>query len=413
MERHVDKKCKWYNKTIIDEKIDICYMLLCLLILVYPFIVIPSGYGYFYMPRYVFLLVISVLGIPLLYREKKQLLSKFNLLIIIFILFMIISTVNSYDTLTAWFGLQDTRFTGVSTYIFCIVIYLLAIINEKTENLFNYMISACAIVSIIAIMQHFGLNIVPHESYRDRFPPYGTIGQHNFLATYTVFILPASILYFLKSKKTYWLICSVLIFSGLLVSTTRGGWLAFIITYLIIIDYCFKHKELIKPLVKISIIFFIATCFLFSTKNGLLFKRAGTIPDNIISGVNLEDCAGSNRMYIWKKVIELVPQYWTFGIGPDNLIYAGIRLGSSTVDKAHNIYLEMLITMGVFTLVSYLVFLGLILKNCIREHKFLYFIMIFTYLIQGFFNIDTIMVMPIFWIVLGLSQNKHDLLYQL
>ena len=31
-----------------------------------------------------------------------------------------------------------------------------------------------------------------------------------------------------------------------------------------------------------------------------------------------------------------------------------------------------------------------------------------TYLIQGFFNIDVIMVLPLFWIVLGLYQGQME-----
>ena len=36
------------------------------------------------------------------------------------------------------------------------------------------------------------------------------------------------------------------------------------------------------------------------------------------------------------------------------------------------------------------------------------FTMILTYLIQGFFNIDVIMVLPLFWIILGLSQANYE-----
>ena len=38
----------------------------------------------------------------------------------------------------------------------------------------------------------------------------------------------------------------------------------------------------------------------------------------------------------------------------------------------------------------------------------MFFSMISTYLIQGFFNIDVIMVLPLFWIVLGLYQENID-----
>jgi hypothetical protein len=38
----------------------------------------------------------------------------------------------------------------------------------------------------------------------------------------------------------------------------------------------------------------------------------------------------------------------------------------------------------------------------------MFFSMISTYLIQGFFNIDVIMVLPLFWIVLGLYHGNME-----
>lgn len=418
MERHIDKE--WYNKSIVGQNLDIGNLILCFMLSIYPFIVIPNSYGYFYMPRYIILAVVSIIAIPFIFRQRYSLLTKNNIILSLFIFLIIISATNSYDTSTAWLGLHGelvrkestgeicyeiisgVRFTGVSTYIFCSILFLLSSINEKTKELFRFLISTCALVSVIAIMQYFGLNIVPHEDFRNKFLSYGTIGLPNFLATYCVFILPAAILYYIRSKKIYWLFCSILIYSGLLVSVTRGSWIALAVSYVIIFAYCLKHRELLKPFVTLSVAFLVTTVFLFSTKNGLLLKRALSIPDNL----SFADSAGSHRMYIWKKVIAQIPKYWLFGMGADNLIYAGITTGGGMVDKAHNIYLEILITMGISAFLSYLSFIGLILRNCIKEHKFLYFIMIFTYLVQGFFNIDVIMVMPLFWIILGLSQNK-------
>lgn len=269
------------------------------------------------------------------------------------------------------------------------------------------MIYTCAIVSIIAVMQHFGINVIPHESFRDRFPPYGTIGQHNFLATYTVFILSASIYYTLKRENKYFIILTSIIYAGLLVSTTRGAWIALFISLVVLFVYCLKNHELMRKFIFVVISFLIVTCVLLPTKNGLLLKRVVSIPDNLALGLQLDDSSGSARMSIWKQTIKLSPEYWSLGIGPDNLIYAGVHLGETPVDKAHNIYLEMFTTMGIFTLIAYLLFLSTFLRKRNRELGFMYFLMIFTYLVQGLFNIDVIMVMPLFWIILGFSTTNE------
>lgn len=409
---------------LFHKEISVDKFLIFLMIAIYPFITIPNSYGYFYFPRFIMLTVIALLSLLVLFKNYKIIIERRNIYLGIFMIFMLISSILSYDKETSIWGLwgikyikmggsgnsipvDTARFTGLISYIACIILYLLSCTIKKTEKLIKYMIYACVIVSIIGIMQHFGINIVPHESFRDKFPPYSTIGQHNFFATYTVFILPASIYYTLINKNKYWIMLTSIIYGGLLVSTTRGAWIALSISLIILAIYCLKNRKLMKKFIFVLVSFLIVTCVLLPTKNGLLFKRAASIPVNITSGLKLEDSSGSARMSIWKQTIKLTPQYWSFGVGPDNLIYTGVHLGKTPVDKAHNIYLEMFITMGGVTLISYLLFLSTFLKKRNRNLGFMYFLMILTYLVQGFFNIDVIMVMPLFWIILGFSASNE------
>jgi riboflavin transporter FmnP len=89
-------------------------------------------------------------------------------------------------------------------------------------------------------------------------------------------------------------------------------------------------------------------------------------------------------------------------------VYAGlITPAHELADKAHDIYLEMGLTMGIFTLLSYLVFLGFILRKWKTEIGFVLFTMIAVYLIQGVSNIDIVVIMPLFWIVLGLALSEQ------
>ena len=121
--------------------------------------------------------------------------------------------------------------------------------------------------------------------------------------------------------------------------------------------------------------------------------------------------AGSGRMFIWKETWKVFLDNWAFGVGPDNLIYSDIRMpggGLRLADKAHNIYLEMLATMGIFTFLSFIAFISFFLRKWKNEEGFMYFNMILAYLIQGFFNIDTLMVLPIFWIILGFSMSNME-----
>lgn len=410
---------------IFYKKINLDEFLIFLMLSFFPFITVPIKDGCYAYIRFIFLIIIALVSLPTIFKNIKTKIGKSDIYLLLFIIFVFISTLLSYDKKTAIWGLYGVkaiiakgnvgdntlvvintlRLTGFVTYIACIISYLLSSKIKDSEKFIKYMIYACAAISIIAIMQHFGIDIITQKFNPDNFYAYGTLGNSNFLGTYTVFILPASIFVALKYRKKKYFVVACIIYAGMLVSLTRGVWLSFFITLLIIISYTLKHKELRYGLLNIIISFVIVTAVLMPTQNGIIYKRALSIPDNIASGILMEGSSGSGRIAIWKDIKKLIPRYWTFGIGPDNLVFAGIKFNNSVVDKAHNIYLEMLVTMGLFTLLSFFLFISSFLKKIIDDSDFMYFLMIFTYLVQGFFNIDTIMVMPLFWIILGLSKG--------
>jgi putative inorganic carbon (HCO3(-)) transporter len=156
-------------------------------------------------------------------------------------------------------------------------------------------------------------------------------------------------------------------------------------------------------LTNVIIAFMIVTAVLAPFHSGMILTRSASIEGELEKGIKLEESAGSSRMLIWRETIKLLPDNWMFGIGPDHLLYYGAFFSGKTADKAHNIYLEIAVTMGVFTLLAYLAFLSVFMRPQKSKKGFLFFVMISTYLVQGFFNIDVVMVMPVFWIILGLA----------
>lgn len=399
-----------FNPSI--DQPTIVYVILWFMVSIYPLIVIPNNLNYFYAPRYLVLIVISVLTLYVIFRERIKVFHPVLIPAAFFLAFVIISTLLAENKAIALIG-SPHRLTGLTTVFFCMILFLIAFANKTPgKKILLPMIVTAAVVSVLAVMQYFGLNIVPHEPFRDNsIRGYSTMGNPNFLGTYTAFILPAAILFYLKDKKIVLLICTGVIYAGLLVSLTRGVWIASFLTFVILFIYAYRLPGKRKALGTVILVLFLVTAFLLPAQDGLLFKRIFTVSDQMQAAVQLEDKAGSGRMFIWKETMQLLPQYWAFGIGPDNLGLADIHTPNGTlVDKTHNIYLEIAVTMGIFALLSYLAFLAYFLKPREGFYGFLYFIMITTYLLQGFFNIDVIMVWPLFWIVLGLSlaHNKFS-----
>ncbi len=413
-----------FIRSLLKRQIDIKIFVLFSMFCIFPFLVIPNDFGSYCFPRYVMLVFLSLLSLITIIKEKEVKLSLFFLPLALYLLCTLISSITAYNTLTAWMGLfgvqavpvagqentftvvSTTRFTGFVTILCCVILYLTAYKAKRTEKLINAMIFCAALVGFISLLQYFGIDIITRKILMEGTVPYSTMGNPNFLATYTALILPAAIYQYIKEKRKLWLLCTALIYTGMLLSFTRGVWLSFGISIVIMSIYYIRKKSFIKSFGLILLILTIVTVVLLPIHGGFLYQRALSIGGDISAGLEFEDSAGSGRMYIWKETMKLLPDHWVLGVGPDNLIYEGISLNSSEpIDKAHNIYLETAVTMGIPALLFYLAFLSFfLLRRWKNDKDFMFFSMISTYLMQGFFNIDVIMVLPLFWIVLGLYQ---------
>ncbi|HAG08467.1 MAG: O-antigen ligase-like protein [Desulfotomaculum sp. 46_296] len=407
----------WLSNCKKDDLFNIRFIILWFMVSIYPLAVIPHPLyisffngtvvppGYFYLPRYVILAFIAIIALIILIKDRVPVNHSVFIPLIFFIIFIIISSFNAPVQITAWVG-SPYRYTGASTYFFCIILFILASTcsAEKTEKLLRSMLITGAVVSILALLQYFNINLVPHTATGKALISYGTMPHPNFLGTYTSFLLPASVLFFMRTQKKLFLILSILIYIGLLVSLCRGTWLASLAGILIIAFYIRKKQDHKRNFFFVLLIFTAIIMVLLPLRESTLLNRIFSISGEVAKGVNMNHQAGTYRLFIWEHVIRLLPHFWAFGVGPDSLIYAMLKTPINEIaDKAHNIYLEIAVTMGVFALASYLAFLSFFLKKWKNEIGLTLFAMIAVYLIQGFSNIDVVPIMPLFWIALGLS----------
>lgn len=111
------------------------------------------------------------------------------------------------------------------------------------------------------------------------------------------------------------------------------------------------------------------------------------------------------------------------GVGPDNLkngivknvtdeSFEYVKAHNAIPDKAHNEYLQIAVTLGIPALIAYLIFLGMIIipnLKYIFKQKYIFILLsiIGSYLVQAFFNISTIGIAPLFWLTLGIIDNRN------
>ena len=133
---------------------------------------------------------------------------------------------------------------------------------------------------------------------------------------------------------------------------------------------------------------------------------------------NFDDSFGTKRMFIWKETLKIVPNHLWHGVGIDSFhkafngsfLVRFVGTKGKIYDKAHNEYLQTLVTQGIFALVSYLFVYGYIVfkgtKNAFKNKQIYLVLPVIGYLVQAFFNISTIEVAPIFYMALGLGYEK-------
>lgn len=137
----------------------------------------------------------------------------------------------------------------------------------------------------------------------------------------------------------------------------------------------------------------------------------------MISG-EATDSSGSFRFGIWKNALELGGKHWLFGTGIGTFVttfeehIAGTDLAArlKAVDVAHNEYLHLFCTVGLFGLLAYLGFLiTLAIKAFSHADNPRILILgsaVLCYAVQAFFSFNIVIITPLFWLCAGLLYSE-------
>lgn len=429
------------TKKLINIVLHISLILLPLLVLPTKFF--PKDYN---IPKMITLYICgAILFILLLIRYKELKFDRYDLLFGIFIFLVTLSTIFSVDVKTSIFGMNN-RFEGLFAFICYFLIYYTARyylnFNNKTINITLIIIS---VISIIGILQYY--NLIPISKYYGQSFASATFGNRNFFGSFLALVVPYTLCLYIFYNKERAIIPCLLAFFSLLCSLTRSAWMSFIIIALIGFIHIIRLKD--KNIWKRSILtfalftmlfitFYISKPTTFSSRLDSTFSDFDSIFDTIKSDENqdlniisiltsLSDKIASNRMVIWKSAIKLMQHYPVFGSGPD-AFFAGlceseteylINIVKPTLngfpDKAHNELLHIGSTIGIPALIIYITFIILTLrklrKTNLKENKisFIIYICIISYIIQSMFNISTIGIAPIYYLIIGYAYQMNNL----
>lgn len=371
-----------------------------------------------YSRGYIFLMFINVIAIIIHLIKNKYQKNGTHICVLFIFVFALISTMFARIQRVALLGFQD-RYEGLFSIAYYLTLMILSSFLDKKHKkiIVNCIIFTGVIQAVYALLQTYKLPWISNERPG---VAQGFVTNPNFLGTFMTLCLCFSVGLFIDeekiSRKIIYIFTSIILMIGLLISNTASAGVALVFVLIYIFVYCIKKKKIAKLIATIAIISISTIITSNLGKTNMLKDLTQTAKEATeVAKGNADDKFGSSRMFIWKNTLPIIPKYLLHGAGVDNFYFAFCEGplqsddGKTVFDKAHNEYLQTLVTQGIFSLISYLALYALILKKGIKysfkENEIYLILSIIGYLTQAFFNISVIEVAPIFYISIGLCSS--------
>ena len=295
------------------------------------------------------------------------------------------------------------------------------------RNIIISFIAVSLLEGVFAFLQTFNIELSYSYLYRADRSAYGLTQNSNYYGGLCVLFIAciAGIFIFANdiiSSKCFRIalpLIAAFIFYTMLGSRARLAWVGFtVLVIFYVISFIIMRKVSGVAVKRALILLGVFTCVFLTAYFFTDYIREVAVRSYWEVANNDPDKVGSQRIYLWKMGLSSVPDNWLTGVGLDNFKYV---FDASTVfeegmymkDKAHNEYIQILVTQGIPALINYL---ALLVFTCVgavkkvinepsKEERAVTWILLgaFTaYAAQAFFNNSITYVAIYFWLTIGL-----------
>lgn len=371
------------------------------------------------------LLIVGGKDIKLL-REGKGNLGLPQKLVLGYLAVTAASTLLSdYQNVAVW---GSARCEGLLTIaLYCLSFLLVSIFAHPKQWMLWLFAAAVSVNCVLAMIQFTGRNplyLYPEGmSYYDAYTRYsgeflGTVGNVDILSAVLSLSIPAfaAAIFRMKGRARFLLLLPLTLSLAVLAKAfVAGGVLgvsgALLLSVPVLLNGRGRRRAWLA-VAGILLVMAVSVYFLGGRMGGFLYEAS-----ELMHG-RWNDDFGSGRLYIWRNVVELVPEHPLLGGGPDTL---GLRTDAaferfdetlgllihSAVDTAHNEYLNILINQGMLGLLAYLaVLVASAVRWLTRAQENVTTAVcgcaVLGYCIQAFFGISSPISTPYLWMALAL-----------
>ena len=343
-----------------------------------------------------------------LYVRYKPKLNFIFYLYLTYILLYFLSSIFGDDFNFSFFG-EFQRMNGLywhlHTLIFLFILSACSNINKFFYNLFSFIFFTGFIFATFYILEYYKIFYFDMPGYSDQTRAVFTTGNPGFAGLYMMLIffigfglfkvnyinIPFSLLRLNKIKYLhkfymyyfYVFITMFLLLYAIILTASRSvipGLLFGIIMYVFLLFFSFRNQISQRNLINI-----ICVIILIFISIVLLFLVTGIIDTSMDRFVNIfnnqresGDMGLSSRLSNVNVSIKAFFERPLIGYGmnnymiPYNKFVIPSQITSWEMDNAHNIFLNILSTGGILTLLTYLYLMFLIMLNSIREGRFIF-----------------------------------------
>lgn len=364
-----------------------------------PLTLYPYSYELFEFNKMILVYILTILiltswGLRTV-LERKVIFRRtiFDIPLLLFLGSQFISTLTSIDLRTSLFGYYS-RFHGGFLSSLCYSLLFWAFVanmdKEKTKKAIRFLLYSGVLVSIYAVLQHFGIDKnVWVQDVQNRV--FSTLGQPNWLAAWLLGLLPLTWAFVLKGKRSLkkYLAISLLFTLAIAYTKSRSGLLGLAValpTFWGLIYFFTVKKKLTKPLKKKFLILNLLTLvliFVGGTPWSPSLEKLGEKKEEVkIEGPVLETGgteSGKIRKIVWQGAIDIFRHYPLTGTGPETFAFAYYQYRpiehnlvsewDFLYNKAHNESLNILATTGILGLATYLYFIYILISFLIKKVK--------------------------------------------
>lgn len=441
------------NPKYLEKFIRYGILLILFLPLASPLFLAPFGLFLFpdsFGKAIIFRIIIEVVLLMGIYSIIKNGFSfKPRLMLWLFLLLWFVLGMSVIFSFEPHQSMWDLQYRSLGFFFYShLFIFLFLIIyfikQQKTwDRIFQIMIYVAGVVSLMGILQRFGIYIKPeYISVTSLTRPGSTLGNPNSFGSYLVILLPITFLYLLKPffyvgesaphikvRRIIVSIIFILEIAALIITSSRAAMLGLTIAAILFASFYPFNRPAVKKIILgilIFVILFSAIGIWFDFLNDIaIFGRFS----------RLITTSGSTRLMAWQSGIKSFFERPIFGFGLENFAIAFDRnynplfgtlpgLTEHWWGRAHNFLIEWLTTIGIIGFMVYFLIyrfiftaLGKIARRKENDQNLRVtsaaLISVFGgYLTYNFFNFDVPVNLAMIFVVFGYtyfvtSQNSN------